>query len=53
MKTPDWAKEAVKSAVNYDKKHPLIQSPERGSYDFYRLITIMYRRGLFNKPDAG
>ncbi|MGG4553752.1 glycoside hydrolase family 73 protein [Paenibacillus humicus] len=53
LKTPDWAKEAVKAAVNYDKKHPLIQSPEQGSYDFYRLITIMYRRGLFNKPDAG
>lgn len=53
FKMPDWAKEAVKAAVNYDKKHPLIQSPVQGSYDFYRLITIMYRRGLFNKSDAG
>ncbi|GAA0134097.1 hypothetical protein YSY43_09370 [Paenibacillus sp. YSY-4.3] len=53
LKMPDWAKEAVKAAVNYDRKHPLIQSPEQGSYDFYRIITIMYRRGLFNKPEAG
>lgn len=53
LKTPEWAKEAVKAAVNYDKKRPLIQSPEQGSYDFYRLITILHRRGLFDNPDVG
>ncbi|WP_410769311.1 glycoside hydrolase family 73 protein [Fontibacillus sp. BL9] len=50
---PEWAKEAVNAAVNYDKKNPLIKNPETGSFDFYRLITIMHRRGLFDKKSAG
>lgn len=52
-KLPDWAREAVQAAVNYDKKEPLINNPETGGFDFYRLITIMHRRGLFDKKNAG
>ncbi|MNJ68683.1 flagellar rod assembly protein/muramidase FlgJ [compost metagenome] len=46
---PTWAKGAVSAALRYDMRQPLIQEPDRGSQDFYRLITIMHRRGLFNK----
>ncbi|WP_068786104.1 glycoside hydrolase family 73 protein [Paenibacillus phocaensis] len=46
---PDWAKEAVAAAVNYSKEDPLLRNPEQGSVDFYRLITVMHRRGLFDK----
>ncbi len=46
---PDWAQEAVTAALNYDREQPLIQQPDQGSQDFYRLITIMHRRGLFKK----
>ncbi|MUG87701.1 mannosyl-glycoprotein endo-beta-N-acetylglucosamidase [Paenibacillus timonensis] len=46
---PAWAKEAVNAAVNYSKEEPLLQNPEQGSVDFYRIITVMHRRGLFDK----
>jgi hypothetical protein len=46
---PDWAKEAVAAAVNYSKGDPLLKNPEQGSVDFYRIITVMHRRGLFDK----
>lgn len=46
---PAWAKEAVAAAVNYSKGDPLLQNPEQGSVDFYRIITVMHRRGLFDK----
>lgn len=52
MKMPGWAKEAVQAAVNYDKRKPLINETETGSYDFYRIITIMHRRGLFDKNES-
>lgn len=39
MSIPDWAKEAIDKAV-VDR---LIDTPDGGSYDFYRLLTIMYR----------
>ncbi len=52
IKLPDWAKEAVEAAVNYDKTEPLINNPETGSFDFYRIITIMHRRGLFDKKST-
>ncbi|MNE67880.1 hypothetical protein D3C80_1635150 [compost metagenome] len=45
--TPDWARAAVAAALNYDKKNPLFRDTETGSIDFYRLLTIMHRRGLF------
>lgn len=39
---PEWAKEAVDAAV----KAGIVDTPEGGSYDFYRLLTVMYRRSL-------
>ncbi|MGG6311279.1 glycoside hydrolase family 73 protein [Paenibacillus macerans] len=48
---PEWAKKAVAAAVDYSKDEPLINNPEQGSMDFYRLITVMHRRGLFDKKD--
>lgn len=42
MPTPDWAKEAVSAAV----KAKLIDTPDGGSYDFYRLVTILHRNKL-------
>ncbi|WP_085169031.1 glycoside hydrolase family 73 protein [Paenibacillus barengoltzii] len=46
---PAWAKEAVEAAVKYSKDDPLLNNPEQGSVDFYRIITVMHRRGLFDK----
>lgn len=34
MSLPDWAKEAVTAAVNFDTKNPIINSPNRGSLLF-------------------
>lgn len=39
---PDWAKDAVNKAV----AQGLIDTPEGGSFDFYRFLTIMNRKGL-------
>lgn len=39
---PEWAKEAVDAAV----KAGLVANPEGGSYDFYRFVTVLYRKGL-------
>jgi flagellar protein FlgJ len=44
MDVPDWAKEAVDAAVN--AKPPLIDTPDGGSYDFYRLLAILKRKGV-------
>lgn len=43
MAIPAWAKEAVEAAVNAK----LIDTPDGGSEDFYRLITVMHRNKLF------
>ncbi len=40
---PDWARAAVDAAV----AKGVIDTPEGGSYDFYRMVTIMHRLGLF------
>lgn len=45
---PDWAQEAVDAAVNAG----YIDTPDGGSIDFYRMVTVMYRAGLF-KNDKG
>jgi hypothetical protein len=37
---PDWAQNAFDSAV----KDGLIDTPEDGSYDFYRLLTVLHRK---------
>ncbi len=42
MNVPDWSKLAVDQAV----KNKLIDSPNGGSIDFYRIITILHRKGL-------
>jgi N-acetylmuramoyl-L-alanine amidase len=39
---PDWAQEAVDKAV----AQGLIDTPEGGSLDFYRFVTILNRKGL-------
>jgi len=39
---PDWAEEAVKGAV----KAGLLMEPNGGSYDFYRILTVIHRKGL-------
>lgn len=39
---PQWAKDAVDAAV----KAALIDTPEKGSYDFYRLLTVLHRKGI-------
>mgnify|MGYP001185093879 CR=1 FL=1 len=42
---PSWAKAAVEAA----NRAKLIDSPDGGSYDFYRIVTILYRAGLIPK----
>ncbi|UQZ36516.1 mannosyl-glycoprotein endo-beta-N-acetylglucosamidase [Paenibacillus sp. PK3_47] len=42
MKVPAWAEPAVNAAVAAG----LLDTPDGGSYDFYRLITVLYRAGL-------
>ena len=49
MEVPVWAKAAVDAALAYDTKNPLFSIDNGASYDFYRFITVMYRRGMFKK----
>ncbi|NQX68501.1 N-acetylmuramoyl-L-alanine amidase [Paenibacillus alba] len=42
MSVPDWAKDAVTSAVSKG----LIDTPEGRSYDFYSLLAVFHRKGL-------
>lgn len=48
MKVPDWAKEAVTAATSTIGKDgkPLIDTPDGASFDFYRVITILHRKGV-------
>ncbi|UKS27212.1 peptidoglycan recognition protein family protein [Paenibacillus sp. HWE-109] len=48
MAVPEWAKEAVAAASSTLCKDgkPLIDTPDGGSYDFYRLLTTIHRKGL-------
>jgi lysozyme len=39
---PEWAKEAVNAAVAAG----IVDTPDGGSYDFYRVLTVMYRAGV-------
>ncbi|MEC0228786.1 glycoside hydrolase family 73 protein [Paenibacillus alba] len=39
---PQWAEAAVNAAV----KAGMIDTPSHGSYDFYRLLTVLYRKGI-------
>lgn len=47
-KVPAWAEAACVAA----KKVGAIDTANDGSYDFYRVITVMYRRGFFGAVDA-
>lgn len=47
MEVPDWAKEAVDVAV----KAGIIDTPDGGSYDFYRILTVMQRVGIVSIND--
>jgi Muramidase (flagellum-specific) len=38
---PAWAREAVDAAV----KAGIVDTPEGGSLDFYRMLTVMHRTG--------
>lgn len=42
MSVPSWAKEAVEAAV----KAKIVDTPNGGSEDFYRVLTVMHRKGL-------
>jgi len=39
---PEWAREAMADAV----AKSLVDTPSGGSYDFYRIMTVLYRSGL-------
>lgn len=39
---PAWAEDAVKEAV----EQGLLFNPENSSYDFYRMMTVLHRKGL-------
>lgn len=39
---PTWAQSAIDAAV----KAGLIDTPEQGSYDFYRVLTVLHRKGI-------
>lgn len=47
-KVPTWAEAACVAA----KKAGVIDTANDGSYDFYRFITVLYRRGFFGTVDA-
>lgn len=42
QKIPEWAKEAVDQVCTIG----VLNNPDEGSYDFYRIITILHRLGL-------
>ncbi|MFF2907653.1 glycoside hydrolase family 73 protein [Paenibacillus sp. NPDC057934] len=42
MNVPDWAEPAVKAATAAG----LLDTPSGGSYDFYRILTVLNRAGL-------
>ena len=45
MEVPKWAQKAVDAAV----RAGLIDTPEGGSFDFYRFLAVMHRAGLIPK----
>jgi len=46
MAVPAWAKPAVDAAVAAG----VVDTPDEGGLDFYRLVTVMHRMGLFAPP---
>lgn len=49
MSTPEWAKEAVKAAVAFNPAAPIVDTKVQSSYDFYRLLVVLNRLGVFKK----
>lgn len=49
MSIPTWAESAVKTAISAG----LLDTPDGGSYDFYRVLTILDRGGLLKKAKEG
>lgn len=45
-KVPAWAELAVQAAQQAEVLH----DPE-GSFDFYRIMTVLHRLGIFDKPN--
>lgn len=50
MDIPSYAKEAVEALTKLKDQsgYPVVNTPEGRSADFYSLVTILYRAGLFN-----
>lgn len=48
MEVPSWARTAVNEALAIG----LIDTPSGSSYDFYRLIAVLYRGGMIKKGDV-
>lgn len=49
MNVPTWAAAAVKAAVDAG----LLDTPSGGSYDFYRILTVLNRAGLLRTEKEG
>ena len=49
MNIPTYAKEAVEALTNLKDQcgNPVVNTPEGRSADFYSLVTVLYRAGLF------
>ncbi len=49
MPVPAWAKEAVAAAVAFNPSSPIVDAKQPSSYDFYRLLVVLNRLGVFKK----
>jgi lysozyme len=49
MPVPAWAKEAVSAAVAFNPASPIVDAKLQSSYDFYRLLVVLHRLGVFKK----
>jgi hypothetical protein len=49
MPIPAWAETAVQKAVSTG----ILNTPAGGSYDFYRMLTVLERAGMMNKAEEG
>ncbi|ADM68954.1 Lysozyme M1 [Paenibacillus polymyxa E681] len=49
MPVPTWAKEAMADAVAVNPASPIVDAKLPSSYDFYRLLVVLNRLGVFKK----
>ncbi|KAF6576447.1 glycoside hydrolase family 25 protein [Paenibacillus polymyxa] len=47
MPVPIWAKEAMAAAVAFHPASPIVDAKLPSSYDFYRLLVVLNRLGVF------